>query len=597
MRYAIISDIHANLQAFEAVLADMSAQNIDSVICLGDVVGYGTQPVEVLALARQHVNVMLMGNHDAAVAGLMDTSEFSDGAVMAIEATKAQLDREAISYLESLPYECNAPNFACAHADLSDPENYDYMQTPEDALRCFKARTEQLLFVGHTHEPAVFLLDPEGECMKLPFENYKLLDRCRYLINPGSVGMPRTTDLRATYCIYDTELNKVTFHRVSYDVQAFRKMIEKDAKSSEQIAYVLELLDNHMLPVRKEKKDKASIRVKKKQKPRVISVKVNDGNAASVPKTGWNISGEKKAGAAKKDSKPGKSRVGITAFVLVAAACVAGGIYALRHNGRSPGTVAGKGESQAAAPAAAVRSVAPERALVRFGALVLEHRWSFNNSLEDSVGGSKASIVDSGTKDVKLGTNQVVIGGGVREASGYVSLGSRLLGGLTDPVTIELWAAQVSAKQWGRIFDFGGGTSNSLLMTWSLGKDENKDRVEWSPNAVGSAVDNSNGPYALGKEFHIVMVIEPGVGAGGTTKVRWYSAPSDSAMLGAVRGSFYTPNTLAAMVDTSDNLGRSFYPSDETANASYNEVRIWRGVPSWTVLEKLHQGGPDAVYK
>jgi len=156
MRYAIISDVHANLHAFEAVLADISTQRIDKVICLGDAVGYGTQPVEVLDLVRSRVDVMLMGNHDAAVAGLTDTSEFSDGALLSLESTKPKLDKSAMLYLSELPYDYITPEMACAHADLVSPGDFNYVRTAKEVEACFEARGEQLLFVGHTHKPTVF---------------------------------------------------------------------------------------------------------------------------------------------------------------------------------------------------------------------------------------------------------------------------------------------------------------------------------------------------------------------------------------------------------------------------------------------------------
>lgn len=614
MRYAIISDIHANLQALEAVLADISVQNIDSVLCLGDAVGYGTQPVEVLRIVRETVHVMLMGNHDAAVVDMMDTSDFSDGALLSIASTKPLLDSSAIEYLESLPYGYTAPEFACAHANLANPESFDYVQTIEDAVLSFKARSERLLFVGHTHAPAVFLLDPEGTCSKLSGDGFPVLHSCRYLINPGSVGMPRTKDLRATYCIYDTVANKVSFRKVGYDVQAFRKKIEKDAKSSEQIAYVLDLLDSHMLPARKTGADTSSPAVRKIREAAMAARKTKRKKKAAGQSMFLDEAALQSIQPEPSGSKPktvksdsaGKRKID-NRLIAVSFFVVAGlvlGIIAYNKN-RHPGGVP---DYQQVTPlveeTAAVEPQAPEKQSVitnrepaRFENLALIHRWSFNGSLADSDGRSDASIIEGGPNDARLDAAQVVIAGGARTNSDYVSLGSGLLAGRTKPVTIELWATQISVKKWGRIFDFGNGEKNGMMMAWTIEKDLNKDKVEWQDSNGSAAVDNSNKPYALGKEYHIVMVIEPKTGTDKKTLVTWYSAPSEKVELGAAKGKFRTASTLAKLVDAQNNLGRSFYDGDETANAAYNEVRIWSGAASWTVAEMLHKLGPDAVFK
>ena len=258
MRYAIVSDVHANLQAFEAVLADLSAQKADRVICLGDAIGYGPQPAEVLSLVHAHVHEMLMGNHEAAAAGLMDTEGFSRGALASLASTRRKLNQAALTYIKGLPYEIESPAFRCTHADFVDPPAFGYVETAEDAARSFAASEETLLFVGHTHEPAVFVLSPDGTCVQQPAADFTLEVGYRYLVNPGSVGMPRTADPRATYCIFDTQEGRLCFHRTSYGVREFRRLVEADAKDSEQLAYVLNLLDNHALPVLHERTDFAA---------------------------------------------------------------------------------------------------------------------------------------------------------------------------------------------------------------------------------------------------------------------------------------------------------------------------------------------------
>jgi autotransporter-associated beta strand protein len=223
---------------------------------------------------------------------------------------------------------------------------------------------------------------------------------------------------------------------------------------------------------------------------------------------------------------------------------------------------------------------------------LLAHRWSFNGNLSDSVGASNATIVDVGGNNATLSATQVTLAGGSRSNSDYVSLGSNLLPNNDNPLTLEFWATQLSVKNWSRIFDFGSSTSENLFMSWSQGTDLNADRVEWVDSAGKSTVDNSNAPYALSQEYHIVMVIEPGVGQGGSTRVTWYSAPSAGGTLDQ-QGSFETSNTLAQLTDSNNWLGRSQYSWDDTANAAFNEVRIWQDALTYAELQMLHAWGTD----
>ncbi|MGD0653475.1 MAG: glycosyl hydrolase [Thermoguttaceae bacterium] len=219
------------------------------------------------------------------------------------------------------------------------------------------------------------------------------------------------------------------------------------------------------------------------------------------------------------------------------------------------------------------------------------HRWSFNNSLVDSIGGSTATIVEVGANNVTLSATQATVAGGDRASSDYIQLGSNLLPNTNSPVTIELWATQNTVQNWGRIFDFGSGTTESLIMTWTRGTTSTQDRVEWVDGSTKNTADDTNQPYTLNTEYHIAMVLTP---VGSQTLVTWYSAPSGNASLGTAQGTFITNNTLANLTDSADNLARSFWSADSTANTSYNEVRLWNGALSSNALEILHDAGPDA---
>lgn len=230
----------------------------------------------------------------------------------------------------------------------------------------------------------------------------------------------------------------------------------------------------------------------------------------------------------------------------------------------------------------------------------LAHRWSFNGNLDDSAGGISASIVDPDANastggSSTLSATDILLEGGAHGASDFVKLGNGgLLGGRRAPVTIELWATRVSAQNWSRIFDFGGGTGEYLFMSWTRGANTSQDRVEWKDAATHTFNDTA-APYAAGVSHHIVMIIEPRAGARGATRVRWHAAPVTASTLGGARGSFETVNTLVDFNDTLNLLGRSQYPADNTANARYDEVRVWNGALTPLALETHHLLGPDAL--
>jgi autotransporter-associated beta strand protein len=224
---------------------------------------------------------------------------------------------------------------------------------------------------------------------------------------------------------------------------------------------------------------------------------------------------------------------------------------------------------------------------------VLAHRWSFNGNLTDSVGSSNATVVDVGANNTTLSASGITLTGGARTASDYVSLGSGLLPKDGTPVTIELWATQVAFQSWARIFDVGASNAENLFMAWGQ-TTVSTDRVEWKDGTT-STKDNTIAPYTAGTKYHIAMVIEPGAGAAGATRVTWYAAPASAGSLGAAKGTFDTSNTLGSFTDTNFWLGRSEYTSDAVANASYDEVRLWNRSFTASELNALHTLGPDSV--
>ena len=221
MRYAIISDVHANEAALRAVLTDAADAQAEKIICLGDVLGYGPEPVAALELVYRRAHVCLAGNHDDAVCGRFPVEDFTDFAAEAVQRHRAAVTQEAIDWLNHLPYTCAFEGFACAHGDFSNPENFNYILEPQDALPSWEARTEQLLFVGHSHQPGIFVLGASGTPHRIDAADFTLEDGKRYIVNPGSVGYPRSGDCRSSYCIYDDVERTVEFRTLPFDLDSY----------------------------------------------------------------------------------------------------------------------------------------------------------------------------------------------------------------------------------------------------------------------------------------------------------------------------------------------------------------------------------------
>ena len=221
MRYAIISDVHANEAALRAVLTDSVDARADKIICLGDVLGYGPDPVVALELVYRNAHVCLAGNHDDAVSRRFPTEDFTDFAVAAVDRHRAALSQEAIDWLRCLPYICEFGDFACTHGDFSDPKHFNYILEPQDAMPSWNERSEQLLFVGHTHQPGIFVIGASGTPHRLGAADFTLEKGKRYIVNPGSVGYPRSGACRSCYCIYDDQSRTVFFRSLPFDLDSY----------------------------------------------------------------------------------------------------------------------------------------------------------------------------------------------------------------------------------------------------------------------------------------------------------------------------------------------------------------------------------------
>jgi predicted phosphodiesterase len=238
VRYAIVSDIHANLQAWNAVLSDIATQQIDRIICLGDSVGYGPDPSAVLTSAYQHVDAFCMGNHDAVICGKLDPQLFNAHARQMIEWTRSQLSEKAVRFLGQQPLTLSASGFRCSHGDFTEPAAFHYITDSESAAPSWDAETAPLLFVGHTHVPTLFVIGNSGKTHELEPQPFVLEPGKRYLVNPGSVGNPRSGDALATYCTYNSETGSVRWQRVPFDLDAFRTAIRTAGLDESNIGFL-----------------------------------------------------------------------------------------------------------------------------------------------------------------------------------------------------------------------------------------------------------------------------------------------------------------------------------------------------------------------
>jgi predicted phosphodiesterase len=230
MKYAIISDIHANLEALEAVLAD-AQPDADSIICLGDIVGYNANPQECLALVQRVCQVVIAGNHDLAAVGVRPYDDFNEYASAAIDWTRQQLTPTEQAYLRSLPR--TAPfgmGWLAAHGSPRDTD--EYLVYVEEFHQSFLYMRQYLptisgCCVGHTHLPMVWQCTPTGTVQAVETEVLRVtLDpACQYIINPGSVGQPRYGSPEATYVLLDDTAWTVEFRFVAYDVNATQEKI------------------------------------------------------------------------------------------------------------------------------------------------------------------------------------------------------------------------------------------------------------------------------------------------------------------------------------------------------------------------------------
>lgn len=227
MRYAIVSDIHSNLQAWNTVLLDIRSLKVDQIICLGDMIGYGPNPCEVLESVYAAVDYFVLGNHDAALCGKLDSALFHAQARLILDWTQSRVSRSALDFLKTIPLSLAGEQFRCVHGEFAEPGRFNYVVEPGDALRSWQVVEEPLLFNGHTHCPGIFLMGGSGKPYRLDPEDFELEHGKRFLVNVGSVGNPRDGDARASYCIYDLRQRAVFWRKIPFDLDAYRQALNE----------------------------------------------------------------------------------------------------------------------------------------------------------------------------------------------------------------------------------------------------------------------------------------------------------------------------------------------------------------------------------
>jgi predicted phosphodiesterase len=227
MRIALLSDVHGNRPAFEAVLDEVDSEGAEEIWCLGDLVGYGAEPDDCVALARERCNLSLAGNHDLVVTGGIPITDFSSSAAAAARWTQEAITEETMAYLKGLEPSDPAREPALYHASPRDPV-WEYVLSTWQADECIDLMDARVAAIGHSHVALWFHREEDGKVSGAPAEAdlERDLSADEWLVNPGAVGQPRDGDPRAAWLLLDTETWKATWRRVEYPIDEAATAIE-----------------------------------------------------------------------------------------------------------------------------------------------------------------------------------------------------------------------------------------------------------------------------------------------------------------------------------------------------------------------------------
>ncbi len=225
MKYAIISDVHANLEALQAVLKRAQSVGADKVVCLGDIVGYGANPNECVEVVKERAHLVLCGNHDHAAVGETGIEYFNSYARAAILWTTGVLKPETSAFLKGLPFTASIDGAFLVHATPSEPTAWNYVFEVNEALHEFANFDEKVCFIGHSHFALYFTKEDDSCRVSMP-KTFTLDEGSKYIVNVGSVGQPRDGLPTACFVTYELPSGTVQYHRVEYNLSlTYQKIV------------------------------------------------------------------------------------------------------------------------------------------------------------------------------------------------------------------------------------------------------------------------------------------------------------------------------------------------------------------------------------
>lgn len=222
--FAVLGDIHANLDALNVVLDDCRAQGVTDFLCTGDVVGYNACPHECMEIVRSLGCPVVVGNHDYYVASQQNLDDFNPAAAAVVEWTREQLSDEELNWLRNLPFTVTHMGITLVHSTMDNPENFGYVFDNLQAEANFLMQKTPACFHGHTHCPMIYEKSLNG-VFRIDPQDFTLPIGRKYFVNVGSVGQPRDGDPRATYVIYDPKARQIRYRRLEYDIEAAQARI------------------------------------------------------------------------------------------------------------------------------------------------------------------------------------------------------------------------------------------------------------------------------------------------------------------------------------------------------------------------------------
>ncbi|KPJ74429.1 hypothetical protein AMJ52_00530 [candidate division TA06 bacterium DG_78] len=227
MKAAIISDIHSNLEALQAVIKDIKKRRIKNTFCLGDLVGYGANPNECIEMCIKESKYITVGNHDWATLNKTNIAVFNSVAAQAIRWTQKIIKKSNLNRLKRLPLTHTIDNVLLVHATPRNPTQWNYLFSLNEFEAEFSLFDTQVCFIGHSHIPSAVFQDANGYTDFLRENPFPLIKNRKYIVNAGSVGQPRDLDPRACYAIYDGNNNSIEIVRLDYNIpRAQQKIVE-----------------------------------------------------------------------------------------------------------------------------------------------------------------------------------------------------------------------------------------------------------------------------------------------------------------------------------------------------------------------------------